>query len=265
MNILIPALSIGGIGLVFGVILAVASKIFHVDTDPRLEQIQEALPGANCGGCGFAGCASFAQNVLDGKAKVNGCPVGGADSAAKIAEIMGVAAPGEEEKQSAVVFCYGGCTTDKYEYNGLHDCIAAARLGGGPKACGYGCIGFGSCENVCQFGAISVQNGVAVVNPEKCTACGRCVEICPKGIISLVPASRRFDVLCSSADKGAVTRSVCDTGCIGCRICEKKCEFGAITIENNNATIDYTKCTHCGKCFEACPRKIIYDRFPTVQ
>ncbi len=256
-DLLIPAVSIGGIGLVFGIILAVASKVFHVETDERIGKITEVLPSANCGGCGYAGCSAYAEAVVSGKASVNGCPVGGAAVAQKVAEIMGVSASSETQRKIAHVICSGGCNSEKFEYHGISDCRAANRLANGDKSCAYACLGLGSCAAVCPFDAITVTDGHVNIREEKCTGCGKCVEECPKNIISLIPENAPYFVQCSSKNKGAVTRNVCEDGCIGCKICEKKCEFNAIEVYDNLAAIDYKKCTGCGACVEACPRKII--------
>lgn len=255
--ILAPAM-LGGLAVLLGGVLGVAAEVFKVKKDERILKVTEALPGANCGGCGFAGCAAFAEAVVSGAAKTNGCPVGGAETAANVARIMGKK---EEDfvRMNAKVLCGG--TIDKapmrYEYRGVVDCAAAARLGGGPKACSYGCMGMGTCVRACKFDAIRIIDGVAVVDPDKCTACGQCVLSCPKGIIKLVPTKNEHWVICSSKDKGAVVRKVCSVGCIGCRLCVKACEFDAIHVNDNLAEIDYSKCTECGECARVCPTKCI--------
>lgn len=258
MDILLPVLAIGGMGLIFGAILAVASKIFAVDIDERVPQIVEVLPGANCGGCGFAGCNAYADAVVKGEAAVNCCPVGGEIAAEKIAYIMGVTAE-KSVKQAARVLCQGSLenTDTRYEYDGPMDCLTADRLGGGPKSCAYGCMGLGSCTSVCKFGAIEVKDGVAVVDEEKCTACGACVNICPKHVIAILPVTSKVTVKCSSKDKGKKTRTVCKTGCIGCGICAKNCPKEAITVENNVASINSELCVSCGICAAKCPQKCI--------
>lgn len=259
-SILYPVVALSSMGLLFGVLLAVASKIFAVSTDERLPLIVDALPGANCGGCGYAGCSNYASEIVAGKAPVNKCPVGGDRSAKAIAEIMGVTAE-EQIRFVANVNCRGGNTTKrKYQYKGIEDCLAASKLSGGPSECVYGCLGYGTCAKECPFGAIKVKNGVAIVDQEKCTACKKCIAVCPRHIISLVPYESDITVCCSSEDKGAAVRNICKVGCMGCKICEKKCAAGAITVTNNLAHIDYTKCTNCGDCAAACPRDLIIDR-----
>lgn len=257
-DILLPALIIGGIGLVLGLILAVAAIIFKVDQDERVPKIIEVLPGANCGGCGFAGCAAYAQAVVEGKAAPGGCPVGGTGCAALVSEIMGVKA--EFTPRRAVVLCCGTCDAagQKYEYEGLGDCAMAEKLAHGPKACNYGCMGLGSCVRACKFDALSIKNGIATVNEAKCTACGACVAACPKNIIQLVPKDKKVVVACKSNDKGGAMKSLCTAGCIGCKICEKSCPVQAISVSDNHAVINYEKCIGCKICVEKCPKKVIH-------
>lgn len=249
---------LGGLGLLFGAVLGVASIAFRVNSDERVEQIVTCLPGANCGGCGYAGCANFAQAVVDGAAGVNGCPVSNLEQRAAIAQVMGLSAE-DSERVSAVVLCSGaaGVAEEKYRYYGIDDCNAAARLGGGQKQCVYACLGLGTCVKACKFDAISVKDGVAVVDREKCTACGMCVKACPKHVIELVPHSAQRIVKCKSQEKGPVVTKACRVGCIGCRICVKACPVDAIAVENNLAKIDYGKCIDCGECKIKCPRGII--------
>ena len=261
MNTVIMAVVVlGVIAAIFGLILAYASKVFAVEKDPREEAIAEVLPGANCGGCGFPGCGGYAAAVAAGKAPVNACAAGGAAVAAKIGEIMGVAA-GDSVKKLAQVHCTGcGQNYKKYEYVGLHDCVAASLLpGGGELGCAYGCLGLGSCEKACPFDAIHVVEGVAQVDEDKCKSCGKCVDVCPKHIIALVPykTRRHVAIRCSSHDKGPDVRKNCDNGCIGCTLCAKSCPKEAISMIDNLAVIDYDKCIGCGICAQKCPRKLI--------
>lgn len=258
MDILFPILLIGGMGLIFGALLAIASKVFYVKVDERVPKITECLPGANCGGCGFAGCAAYADAIVKGNAKVNCCPSGGTAVAEKIAKIMGVEAEAVVPKV-AHVMCSGtlDCAKTKYIYSGEKDCHSAMKLGGGAKSCSYGCLGLGSCAKVCDRNAISIVNGVAVVDRDKCEGCGQCVRECPKNVIDLVNADVAYAVSCKSKDKGKTVRAFCSTGCIGCGICAKVCLAQAITVENNVAHIDPDKCANCGMCAEKCPQKII--------
>ena len=259
-EILIPVLIFAGMGLILGVLLAVASKIFEVKSDPRADEILEVLPGANCGGCGKAGCAALAAAIAAGEAPANACAVGGAAVAEKIGRIMGVevAAP---VRMRAQVMCSGGFDNAhfKYNYRGPHDCIAAERLGGDDKVCPNGCIGLGTCAAACPFRAITVVGGVAVVDYHKCEGCGVCARACPKGIIKLIPYDSAHWVGCATKTRGAEVRKFCDAGCISCRLCEKNCPAGAITVDGFGAAIDYSKCTECGLCENKCPRRIIWS------
>ena len=259
--VLVCVAILGGLGLIFGLVLGFAAKKFAVEVDPREEAIVGCLPGANCGGCGFAGCGGYAAAVVKGEAPTNRCAAGGAEVAAQIAEIMGVKAE-TAERSVAMVRCSGftGHAQKKYEYAGIHDCRSASLLpGGGPNECAFGCLGFGSCEAACPFDAIHVQDGVARVDHEKCVGCMTCAAACPKNLIIKVPYSAKVTVPCASTEKGAVLRKYCDIGCIGCRMCEKACEHDAIHVADNLASIDYSKCVSCGKCAEKCPRHLIQN------
>ena len=260
MNIVVAILVLGILGAVFGLILAVASKVFEVKTDPRLDEIIEALPGANCGGCGYAGCADCAAHILNGTAPVNACPVGGAASTKRIGAVLGVTTT-ETQRMVAFVRCSGGASAKKrYRYVGVQDCTAALKVGGGPLECAYGCLGFGSCVAACKFDAIHIgPSGSALVDHDKCTGCLACVAACPRKLIVAIPAVADVVVPCASEDKGAVARNMCAVSCIGCKLCEKNCPTGAITVVNNCARIDYSKCTSCGTCITKCPRKLIRD------
>ena len=257
-EILIPALAIGAIGLFFGALLAFASIAFHVDKDERIDKICELLPGANCGGCGYTGCSALAEAIVATGESATKCNLMTDEKNAEICALMGIKA-GTIEKKTARLKCAGvtSACADKYDFTGIEDCFTAMQLNGGPKSCEFGCMGLGSCVAACDFDAISIKDGIAHIDSEKCTGCTRCVNACPKNIIELVPKKNNIYVACSSTDKGAVTKNYCTSGCIGCRICEKKCEADAIKVENNLAKIDYSKCTLFGACMEACPKKII--------
>ena len=258
-NILYAVAVLGILGAVFGAILAIASKIFYVEVDERLPLLKDALPGANCGGCGFAGCQAYAQAVLDGKAEIGKCAAGGSESAQKMSQIMGVEAA-QVERKVAMVKCRGQHHVMKGEYSGIHDCRSAMFVtGNGPTACPSGCLGFGTCVSVCKFGAIKVENGVARVDADKCTGCMQCVEACPRKVIVPVTYDTDIVIACSNRERGAYTRRFCDIGCVGCHMCEQQCEYDAIHVLSNLATIDYSKCVSCGRCAAVCPRGIISD------
>ena len=258
MDILSAILVVGIVGLGFGLLLAVAAIIFKVEVDERIEKIEEVLPGANCGACGFAGCSAYAAAVVNDGAAVNLCGVGGGNVAQQIGGIMGTAVS-KGVPMVARVHCGGTCENakDKFEYYGVETCEAAAKFAGGQKACSEGCLGFGSCVSACVFDAIRVEDGVASVDEEKCTACGACVKACPKKIIELLPRDNKTYVKCSNHKTGKEVNAVCKVGCIACKICEKNCEPEAISVDNNLAVIDYKKCQSCGVCIEKCPKKVI--------
>lgn len=255
----VPALVFAAIGLLSGVLLTVCSKVFEVESDDRIDQISEVLPQANCGSCGYSGCAAYAEAIVKNNAPTNLCNAGGQKAAEAIAALMGVEA-GEIVPKIAVVRCNGNCnarSADKFEFDGVPSCKAAKRFYNGQSACAYGCLGYGDCVRVCPENAISIVDGVAKVDRAKCVGCGLCSKACPNQLIVVHDITNHVDVLCSSQDNGKITRQNCKNGCIGCKKCEKGCEFGAITVENNVARIDYSKCTNCGKCVEGCPTHAI--------
>ncbi len=260
IQILLTVLIMAVFGLLLGLLAGLAGKFFYIKKDERIDKIVAELPRANCGGCGFAGCEAYAEAIVSGKAPVNKCPVGGDAVATKVAKVMGVEVQ-KTVRMRAQVLCSGTTTlaNRKYSYVGLEDCLSVAKLGNGPKECAYGCIGLGTCVKACQFGAIKVENGVAVVEYEKCHACGMCVNACPQKLIQLLPFDTEIWVGCRSHDKGPVVRNLCKVGCIGCGICAKSCPAGAITVNESVAQIDYEKCINCGTCVEKCPRKIIWS------
>ena len=258
-GVLTAALCTACVGIFVGLFLGAAGIIFKVKTDEREEKVLAALPGNNCGGCGYPGCSGLAAAIVKGEAPVNGCPVGGSEVGDKIAAIMGTESAGTV-KQVAFVACMGDCEKAKenYEYVGPQDCRVIDFVpGGGPKACREGCLGGGTCVTVCPFDAIRVVNGIAVVDKEACKACGKCVAACPRKLISLVPYDAKHIVACSSHAKGPDVMKACSAGCIGCGLCVRNCPAAAITLDNNLAHIDQDKCTGCGVCTEKCPKKII--------
>ncbi len=250
---------IGALGIIIGVLLGAASEVFAVQTDEKEVAIRAELPGNNCGGCGYPGCDGLAAAIAKGEAPVNQCPVGGAAVAEKIAAIMGSEVE-ETEKMVAFVKCGGTCDKArvKYNYYGIHDCGDATAIpGAGEKACAYGCLGFGTCTKACKFDAIHVVDGVALVDKEKCVACGKCIQACPNHLIELVPYKDKHFIRCSSQDKGKAVMDVCDVGCIACTKCVKDCPFGAISMNGNLPVIDFSVCKNCGKCSRSCPRSVI--------
>ncbi len=258
-GLLLAAGIIGAIGIIIGVLLGIASEKFKVEVDEKEMLVRAELPGNNCGGCGYPGCDGLADAIAKGKAPVNACPVGGPAVADKIAAIMGVDAGGSVKKV-AFVKCKGTCdrTRVQYNYYGADDCrMISVVPGSGEKACAYGCMGYGTCVKACAFDAIHVVDGVAVVDKEKCVACGKCVAACPNHLIELVPYDAQHLVRCSSHDKGKDVKAKCENGCIACTLCTRQCEFDAVHVVDNLAVIDYEKCTNCGKCAAKCPSKII--------
>ncbi len=257
---ILPVLFFLAAGAVIGVLLTVASKVFAVKTDETVSRISEALPGANCGGCGYSGCDGYAAAVASGETPPDLCRPGGLKTAEIIGGIVGVQA-GNIEPLKAFVRCNGNCdaTRDKFTYIGTRSCVAIERFYNGKGECRSGCHGMGDCIRVCDKGCISVKNGVAVVDPTDCIGCGKCVKVCPNRLIVLVPESKRFMVRCSSDASGKETRAVCQNGCIACGLCVKKCPENAIVINNNHAETDMKKCTGCGICAQVCPVGCIED------
>ena len=255
------------IGLVFGIILALFIHFFGVEEDQKAKEIRAALPGINCGACGFKGCNDYAEALAAGTAKPNLCVPGAEDTAKELGAILGVESEPPKDLV-AFVHCNGTCdaVAKKSAYDGVTSCKACAMLYAGPLSCRYGCLGCGDCAKVCVSHAITVINGVAVVNTERCVGCGLCTKECPKQIISMVPQETPAAVYCSNRDKGADARKACKNACIGCKKCEKTCPNQAISVVNNCAEIDYSKCTGCGACAEACPtaclKKVFFPDLP---
>ncbi len=248
------------LAVAFAILLFWVSKVFFVPVDERVEKVEEMLPGANCGGCGCAGCHDFAVKLVQGKAHPSDCPVSSEETRRKIAEFLGISLQ-KSERKVAFVHCGGvkGKAVVRAEYHGIKDCLAVDMLAKGDKGCLFGCLGYGDCVKVCPFDAIHIVDGVAVVDKEKCTGCGKCVSVCPRGIIELVPYKQAVFVRCASPEMGKSVVSVCKVGCIACRRCEKECPVGAIVVKDNLAQIDYEKCINCGKCAQVCPTKAIVD------
>ena len=257
--VLLAVVVVGGTGIFIGLFLGFAGKKFSVHVDEKEAAVLDALPGNNCGGCGFPGCSGLAAAIAKGEAPTNACPVGGAPVAARISAIMGVEAE-EGKRMVAFVKCVGDLemANTEYSYYGVQDCTMMKYVqDNGPKACSYGCLGYGSCKNVCPFDAITIWNGVADVDPEACKGCQKCIAVCPQHIIELVPYDQKWFVHCNNHEAGKLVMSECQGGCIGCKLCEKACKFDAIHVEGYNAHIDYDKCVNCGACARKCPRKVI--------
>lgn len=268
--ILIAVISLGVIGAIGAIILYLASKKFEVYEDPRIAQVQEILPAANCGGCGYPGCSGFATACVNSES-LDGlfCPVGGSEVMGKVAGILGKEAS-SADATVAVVRCNGTCEARPKinQYDGVKSCAVASSLYGGETGCSFGCHGYGDCVTVCNFDAIFINpvTGIAEVIEDKCTSCGACVKACPKNLIELRnkgPKSRRIFVSCMNKDKGVIAKKACTNACIGCSLCFKECAFDAIKIENNLAYIDHNKCRLCRKCVDVCPTNAIHElNFP---
>jgi electron transport complex protein RnfB len=251
-------------GSLAGLGLGVAARKFHVETDPRIEVIFEALPGTNCGACGYPGCMGFAEAIVTAGAPPDGCTAGGPETAEAVAGILGVEVE-EQEKMVALVLCGGGPEEAgrKSLYTGIPDCRAAHLLGGGDKGCQFGCLGYATCVRACPFDAIHMNDrGLAEVDREKCTACGICVTECPVNVIKLVPERSMVHVLCNSKNKGADVRKLCKVGCIACMLCQKHCPSEAVEVKDLLAFIDYDRCNHARVCIGKCPTKCIVDLAP---
>ncbi len=266
MEIIIAVLILGVMGLVFGLILTGTSKIFAMPANPKLDAVREALPGANCGGCGFPGCDGCAAAIASGAAPADACPVCSAEAKAKIAGIMGVEAPDASNRKVAHVLCQGDCEVakQKFDYQGIQDCNAACTVADGYKSCKFACMGLGTCEKVCPFDAIHIDpvKKLPVVDEEKCAACGKCVAACPKGVLELCSVNDAVSLLCRNTDKLKAVMDVCKAGCIGCQKCAKVCKFEAIIMVNNLPVIDHSKCRGCMMCAEACPTGAIQGLKP---
>jgi len=260
-KILIPVAAMAALGLIFGVGLAYTLKLFGIEVDPVILQLLARLPGSNCGACGKAGCAGFAEALKKGEAMPSGCAVSNDEARHAIAEILGIDY-NPKVKTIATLICNGGKNAmDKYIYQGFKTCKASSLIFGGQKACSFGCLGFGDCVDACPFDAIKIgAGGLPVIDPNRCTACGNCVKVCPKSLYVLLPLVAQYYVKCSSRDPGGITMKVCKAGCIGCLKCEKVCPTGAAKVDMNLSKIDPAKCRNIGKCLEVCPTKVIIKR-----
>jgi len=266
---LVAVISLAVMGGIFGIVLGIAGKKFAVEVDPRVEELIALMPGANCGACGMAGCAAFAEAVVAGEANPKLCFPGGASLYEKIAVVMGTDVSSYEERKTARLLCQGGFEQAKmlYEYKGVHDCHLALANFRGPKACNFGCVRMGNCFRVCQFGAIEMgADGLPVIDPYKCTGCKKCVLECPQQILQMVGVSHLVTVRCINLEKGKAARGICTTACIKCRLCEKNCPEDAVHVEplsfGSVAVVDYSLCTNCGICAAKCPTKAIQITAP---
>jgi len=262
-DILIPMVVLMGIGLFFAILIVIVSRFFAVEENKRQSEVRELLPGANCGACGFSGCDGYAASLADGDTDIGRCPVGGAAVTQDLAALLGLEAV-DVEATVAHVMCQGTTahTSKRYAYSGTISCSAAHGLFSGPNSCTYGCIGFGDCVYHCPYGAIDLVDGIAVINEDKCKACGLCVVTCPKELIFMVPKRTGTTIVsCRNKWPGAQTRKNCTIGCIGCKKCFNICEFDAITMTGPLAVIDQSKCTRCGKCEPVCPTNAIRSYF----
>ncbi len=238
--ILMAAAVMAGCGVILGVLIALAVRFFRIDADPRIEAVADLLPGANCGGCGQAGCLDFAKGLVAGTLTPNQCPVSSQEIRSAVARVLGVEV-GEVTPQVAVVLCGGsvGHVKTATRYNGVTDCVSASLVGGGPKSCTYGCLGFSSCARSCPFHAIEMIDRLAVVHPELCVGCGQCVKTCPRGLIKLVPAAAKVNIYCSSKAKAPVKRAACAIPCIGCRKCVKAAPEGMFQMDGTVVSVNY--------------------------
>jgi electron transport complex protein RnfB len=268
LGILSAMIVLGGLGLIFGIGLAISSQIFAVQRDQRVALIEEILPGANCGACGAPGCMGFAEGVVQARYPVTGCTAGGAEVAEKIAEIMGTQV-GEVVSVVAVVQCQGDRdhAVNRAAYAGIMDCRAAVLIDNGAKACDYGCLGLGTCAVSCPFDAITMNSkGLPVVDEDLCTGCGECVKACPRGIMTLVPREQKVYLACVSQGFGKAVKAVCDVGCIGCTLCAnpKTIDNEIITMNDKLPVIHYEKVTHplidLQNAVDKCPAKCFLVR-----
>ena len=258
-TVFLPIALGGGIALILGIVIVISSHVFAIPVDEKLNRIREALPGANCGACGYNGCDDYAAALNEGEPNIGKCPVGGRETAQDLAIILEVPPP-SFIPQVAHIFCQGteSNTQKRYIYLGTIGCAAAQGLFSGPNSCTYGCMGFGDCVDVCPYDAIYLANGIAHIDSSRCKACGLCVATCPKTLIKIIPKNfNAYTVSCKNKWPGALTRKNCKVGCIGCKRCFNICPYQAITMDGPLAMIDQELCTRCGKCIVVCPTNAI--------
>lgn len=267
MEILIAFVFILALALLAGLLLLLFSRLFYVAENPLKKTIRECLPGVNCGACGYKGCDDYANAIVEDGEKPNLCVPGTQKVADRISQILGVEKT-QVEDVVAFVACNGHreATTKTALYDGVKTCRAASMLYGGVRSCVYGCLGYGDCAEACPSDAICLEDGIARVDTSKCIGCRLCAHTCPKQIIQMLPQEAAVVVMCSNRQKGAEARKACKNACIACKKCEKECPSGAITVKDNLAVIDYSKCTHCGLCAQVCPtgciRKVNFPDLP---
>lgn len=263
--IIITTACMGVIAFLSGIVLLIASKKFAVQENPLIDDVEALLPGANCGGCGFAGCRSFAEAVVNTKNTDLLCPVAGQKAMAAAFKVIGLDFSGAARK-IARVMCQGGSHSVRAgEYKGIATCSAAVIANMVDLVCPYGCLGYGECQTACPFNAIEMIDGVAVIDQDACTGCGKCIKACPRNLISLVPFEKTVYVACKSPESGAAVKKYCSVGCIGCKLCVKACQFEAIDYQPFLSTINPAKCTLCLACVEKCPTKSILINKPIAE